>query len=101
MRLKGKLPHPDRPGHLYESPELKKAAIDDVENLLIDIITEGPPFSTSQIDVTAARTPYDAPYMERHVYVHEPDPEIEDDVRLVHPVAWVPPQVYGRRIFEN
>jgi len=102
MRLKGKPPHPDWPVHYpYESPERDSVkcpirAIDDVENYLISIITKGPP-PLLQTDVPAIRPIYDAPYIQRHVYVHEPDPEIEGDVRRVYPAAWVPPQVLGRQ----
>lgn len=102
MRLKGKPPHPDWPVHYpYESPERDSVkypirAIDDVENYLISIITKGP-LPLLQTDVPAIRPTYDAPYIQRHVHVHEPDPEIEGDVRRVHPVAWVPPQVFERR----
>jgi hypothetical protein len=99
MRLKGKPPHLDWPvRYPHESPERNSMkcpirAIDDVENYLISIITvEPPPLLISGVDVVSRPT-YDAPYIKRHVYVHEPDPEIEGDVRRVHPAAWVPPQV--------
>lgn len=101
MRLKGKPPHADWPVHYpLERPQRNSIkgpirAIDDVENYLINIITVGPPpLLISGIGTVASRPIYNAPYIERHVYVHEPDPEIEGDVRRVHPAAWVPPQVY-------
>lgn len=100
MRLKGKPPHPDWPvRYPYESPDRDSIkcpirAIDDVENYLISIITNTPS-PLLQPDVPAIRPIYDAPYMQRHVHVHEPVPEIEGDVRRVHPAAWVPPQVLG------
>lgn len=100
MRLKGKPPHPDWPVHYpYESLEHDSMkcpirAIDDVENYLVSVITIGPP-PLVETDVPTVRPTYDAPYIQRHVHVHEPDPEIEDDVRHEHPAAWVPPQVLG------
>lgn len=100
MRLRGKPPHPDWPvRYPYEDsvPSVKQPtrAIDDVENYLVSIITTGPPpLLPIATGVPTTRPTYDAPYVERHVYVHEPDPEIEeDDVRRVHPAAWAPPQV--------
>ena len=105
MRLKGKPPHPDWPvQYPYESPERDSypvRAINDVENYLISILTQGPP-TFSQTEGPEIRPTYDTPYMERHVYEYEP--EIEDDVSRVYPAVWVPPQVFGRRswkIFEN
>ncbi|XP_012541620.3 uncharacterized protein LOC105839684 [Monomorium pharaonis] len=101
MRLKGKPPHPDWPVHYpYGAPDRNSAklpirAIDDVENYLVSIITKGPP-PLLQTDVPAIRPTYDAPYIERHVHVHEPDPEVEGDVRRVHPAAWVPPQARSK-----
>lgn len=98
MRLKGKPPHPDWPVHYpYECPERNAMkcpirAIDDVENYLMSIIATQPP-PLIQTGVGVSRPTYDVPYIERHVYVHEPDPKIEGDVRRVHPAAWVPPQV--------
>lgn len=99
MRLKGKPPHPDWPvRYPHECPERNSMkcpirAIDDVENYLINIITVGPP-PLLVSGVSAVRPIYDAPYIERHVYVHTPDPTIEDDVHREHPAAWVPPQVF-------
>lgn len=107
MRLKGKPPHPDWPIHYpHESSDSMKGpirAINDVENYLVSIITEEPP---PLLETDMPRPTYDAPYMQRHVHVHEPDPEIEGDVQLVYPAAWVPPQVFGRpgcstRMLEN
>ncbi|XP_018303709.1 uncharacterized protein [Mycetomoellerius zeteki] len=101
MRLKGKQPHPDWPVYYpYESPERDSVvypirAINDVENYLISIITKGPP-TLLQTDVPAIRPTYDTPYMQRHVHVHKPDPEIEGDVHRVHPAAWVPPQARSK-----
>ncbi|XP_071644393.1 uncharacterized protein [Temnothorax longispinosus] len=101
MRLKSKPPHPDWPVHYpYEGPDRDSMmspirAIDDVENYLVSIVTKGPP-PLLQTDVPAIRPIYDAPYMQRHVHVHEPDPEIEGDVRRVHPAAWVPPQARSK-----
>ncbi|XP_067213347.1 uncharacterized protein [Linepithema humile] len=101
MRLKGKPPHLDWPVHYpHEYPERSSKcpirAIDDVENYLINIITVGPPpLLLSGVGITSRPT-YDAPYIKRHVYVHEPDPEIEGDVRRVHPAAWVPPQARSK-----
>jgi len=109
MRLKGKPPHPDWPvRYPHEGPVRNSKcpirAINDVENYLISIITVGPPpLLVSGIGVVSRPT-YDAPYVERHVHVHEPNPEIEGDVHRVHPAAWVPPQVlmsdFGNRVVE-
>lgn len=100
MRLKGKPPHPDwwPVRYPYESlkPDEMKCPIrmiDDVENYLITIITKEPPPLLYTGPVPLIRPTYDAPYMERHVYMHKPDPEVEGDVRREYPVAWVPPQV--------
>jgi len=97
MRLKGKPPHPDWPvRYPYECLERDSVcptrAINDVENYLISIITKGPP-TFLETEVPTIRKTDDIPYVQRHVYVHEPDPEIEGDVHRVHPAAWVPPQV--------
>lgn len=109
MRLKGKPPHPDWPvRYPHECPERNSMkcpirAIDDVENYLISIITtRPPPLIGTEIGAPLSRPTYDdVPYIDRHVYVHKPDPKIEDDVRRVHPAVWVPPQVRldHRRIF--
>lgn len=108
MRLKGKPPHPDWPVHYpHECPERNSMkcpirAIDDVENYLISIITTQPPsLIGTEAGAPLSRPTYDyVPYIERHVYVHEPDPKIEGDVRRVHPAAWVPPQV-RKMLIEN
>lgn len=104
MRLKGRAPHPDWPvPYPYEAPKLNdmktpNRQIDDVENYLIHIITKEP-FSFAPTDprMPVHRPIYELPYIERHVYVHEPDPEVEGDVYRTHPAVWVPPQVRGRR----
>lgn len=107
IRLKGKPPHPDWPVHYpHECPERNSMkspirTIDDIENYLISIITTQPPplIETGIGGVPLSRPTYDnVPYIERHVYVHEPDPEIEGDMRRVHPAAWVPPQVRCQKI---
>ncbi|KAL0102224.1 hypothetical protein PUN28_018634 [Cardiocondyla obscurior] len=101
MRLKGKPPHPDWPvRYPYEDPNRRPVksparAIDDVENYLVSIITKEPP-PLLHTDQPIIRPIYDAPYMQRHVFVREPDPEIEGDVRRVHPAAWVPPQARSK-----
>lgn len=102
MRLKGKPPHPDWPIR-YPYEDSKKGpirAIDDIENYLVSIITDGPP-PFSETEVPTIQPPSDEPYIQRHVHVYEPDPEIEDDIRLVFPAAWIPPQVLGRGAGEN
>ncbi|KMQ95865.1 thioredoxin domain-containing protein 6 [Lasius niger] len=106
MRLKGKPPHPDWPVHYPQSecPESNSMCpirmIDDVENYLISIITtQPPPLLQTGIGIGGVpliRPTYDAPYIERHVHVHEPDPKIEGDTRRVHPAAWVPPQARSK-----
>ncbi|XP_072747002.1 uncharacterized protein [Anoplolepis gracilipes] len=103
MRLKGKPPHPDWPVHYpHESPERNSMkypirAIHDVENYLISIITtQPPPLVQTGVTIPVPRPTYDIPYIERHVYVHEPDPAIEGDTRRVHPAAWVPPQARSK-----
>lgn len=104
MRLRGKPPHPDWPVHYpYEGldPKIKHPirAIDDVENYLVNIITkEPPPLLPVTIGVPVARPIYDKPYIERHVFVHEPDPEVEGDVQRVHPAVWMPPQVLELKV---
>lgn len=106
IRLKGKPPHPDWPVHYpYDSPdrdskECPIRAIDDVENYLVSIITKGPP-PLIQTDISIIRPIYDAPYIQRHVHVHERVLEIEGDVHRVHPAAWVPPQVLNDETPEN
>ncbi|RLU17823.1 hypothetical protein DMN91_010061 [Ooceraea biroi] len=102
MRLKGKPPHPDWPvRYPHECPKRSEMkcpirTIDDVENYLISIIMKEPPPLLQTGPVPMIRPTYDAPYMERHVYVYEPDPEVESDVRREHPVAWTPPQARSK-----
>ncbi|KAG5346189.1 TXND6 protein, partial [Acromyrmex charruanus] len=99
MRLKGKPPHPDWPvQYPYESPERDSVtypirAINDVENYLISILTQGPPIFLETED-PEIRPTYDEPYMKRHVYEYKP--EIEGDVPRVYPAAWVPPQARSK-----
>lgn len=99
MRLRGKPPHPDWPVHYpYESPDPSVKGpirtIDDIENYLISIITTTPlPLVPSGIGPPIVRPIQDLPYIQRHVCKHEPDPEIEGDVRREYPAVWVPPQV--------
>ncbi|XP_011684355.1 PREDICTED: uncharacterized protein LOC105447830 isoform X2 [Wasmannia auropunctata] len=101
MRLKGKPPHSDWPVHYpYENPECNSVkcpirAINDVENYLISIITKGPP-SLLENDEPMIRPTYNAPYIQRHKHVHEPDPKVEGDMRRVHPAVWVPPQARSK-----
>ncbi|KAL6258706.1 hypothetical protein P5V15_010656 [Pogonomyrmex californicus] len=100
MRLKGKPPHPDWPVHYpYECPERNSKcpirAIDDIENYLISIIAEEPP-PLLEAGMPVTRPTYDKPYIQRHVYIYEPDPEIEGDERREHPAAWVPPQARSK-----
>ncbi|XP_070153057.1 uncharacterized protein [Polyergus mexicanus] len=106
IRLKGKPPHPDWPvRYPHECPERDSMkcpirTIDDIENYLISIIaTQPPPLMQTGIGggVPLSRPTYDnVPYIERHVYVHEPDPEIQGDMRRVHPAVWVPPQARSK-----
>ncbi|XP_029160788.1 uncharacterized protein LOC114932651 [Nylanderia fulva] len=103
MRLKGKPPHPDWPVHYpYEGPERDSVKypirmIDDVENYLISIVTTQPlPLLQAGVGGPLIRPTYDVPYIERHVHVHAPDPEIEGDTRRVHPAAWVPPHARSK-----
>jgi len=101
MRLRGRPPHEEWPvPYPYECPPEEKCPsrkIDDIENYLISLITQAePPPLMYTGPVPPIRPIYDVPiYMDRHVYVHEPDPDIEDDVRYEYPAVWVPPQVRG------
>lgn len=95
MRLKGRRPHPDWPVSFpFECPKgIKKCPtreINDVENYLIHLLTSKEPL------LQGNAVPFNTTdsYMERHVYVHEPDPEDEEDFPRTHPAVWVPPQVF-------
>lgn len=94
MRLKGRRPHPDWPVSFpFECPKgIKRCPtreINDVENYLIHLLTSKEPL------LQGNAVPFNTTdsYMERHVYVHEPDPEDEEDFPRTHPAVWVPPQV--------
>lgn len=95
MRLKGRRPHPDWPVSFpFECPKgIKRCPtreINDVENYLIHLLTSKEPL------LQGNAVPFNTTdsYMERHVYVHEPDPEDEEDFPRSHPAVWVPPQVF-------
>lgn len=95
MRLKGRRPHPDWPVSFpFECPKgIKRCPtreINDVENYLIHLLTSKEPL------LQGNAVPFNTTdsYMERHVYVHEPDPEDEEDFPRTHPAVWVPPQVF-------
>lgn len=94
MRLKGRRPHPDWPvPYPFECPKGTKRcptrAINDVEDYLIHLLTS----TTPLIHPNAAPSSLNESYMERYVYVHEPDPEDEEDFPRTDPAVWVPPQV--------
>ncbi|XP_017762370.1 PREDICTED: uncharacterized protein LOC108552374 [Eufriesea mexicana] len=97
MRLKGRRPHPDWPvPYPFECPKGTKRcptrAINDVENYLLHLLTS----STPLIQGNTASFASEDSYMERHVYVHEPDPEDEEDFPRTHPAVWVPPQARSK-----
>ena len=94
MRLKGRRPHPNWPVPFpFECPKGTKRcptrAINDVEDYLIHLLTS----TTPLLQANAVPFSPNESYMDRHVYVHEPDPEDEEDFPRVHPAVWVPPQV--------
>lgn len=100
MRLKGRPPHPDWPVKYPvecedKSQDCPTREINDVENYLIKIIFDQPPPLVHGAGSTlpATRTVYETNFASRHVYVHEPNPEVEDDVQRTYPGVWVPPQV--------
>ncbi|XP_028522261.1 uncharacterized protein LOC107997291 [Apis cerana] len=97
MRLKGRRPHPDWPVSFpFECPKgIKRCPtreINDVENYLIHLLTSKEPL------LQGNAVPFNTTdsYMERHVYVHEPDPEDEEDFPRSHPAVWVPPQARSK-----
>ncbi|XP_076754872.1 uncharacterized protein LOC143425768 [Xylocopa sonorina] len=97
LRLKGRRPHPDWPvPYPFECPKGEKRcpsrAIDDVENYLLHLLTSKTPL----LHENAAPLSGDESYMERHVHVHEPDPEDEEDFPRTHPAVWVPPQARSK-----
>jgi len=100
MRLRGRPPHLEWPvPYPYECPtkeeECPVRKIDDIENYLINLLTQKePPPLLYTGPVAPIRPIYEVPiYMERHVYVHEADPKVEGDVSCKYPAVWVPPQV--------
>ncbi|XP_012272397.2 uncharacterized protein LOC105695435 [Orussus abietinus] len=104
MRLKGKPPHPSWPvPYPNECPEeigkenCPVRAINDVENYLLEILNNGPqpPPSWSE-DQTPPPKPEGGPYVSRHFYLHEPDPEVEEDVEKIYPAVWAPPQARSK-----
>ncbi|XP_029049566.2 uncharacterized protein LOC114879127 [Osmia bicornis bicornis] len=97
MRLKGRRPHPDWPvPYPFECPKGTKRcptrAINDVEEYLIHLLTSKTPLLIGEVHPPQ----YDSSYMNRYVYVHEPDPEDEEDFPRVDPVVWVPPQARSK-----
>ncbi|XP_068992901.1 uncharacterized protein [Neodiprion pinetum] len=101
MRLKGRPPHPDWPVKYPvecpdESTDCPVRVINDVEKYLSKIIYDEPPplIHGAGALLPPTRTSYEIKdFASRHVHVHEPDPEVEDDVKRTYPAVWVPPQV--------
>lgn len=102
MRLKGRRPHPDWPvPYPFECPKGTKRcptrAINDVEDYLIHLLTS----TTPLIHPNAVPSSLNESYMQRYVYVHEPDPEDEEDFPRTDPAVWVPPQVFLNLEYAN
>nr|XP_031844672.1 uncharacterized protein LOC116432239 [Nomia melanderi] len=97
LRLKGRRPHPDWPvPYPYECPKgatrCPTREINDVENYLSDLLNSSKPLlHESALNLNATES-----YMKRHVYVHEPDPEDQEDFRRTHPAVWIPPQARSK-----
>ncbi|XP_033322185.2 uncharacterized protein LOC117218141, partial [Megalopta genalis] len=96
LRLKGRRPHPDWPvPYPYDCP--KGAAlcptreIDDVENYLFHLLNSSKPLVHESVDLNTTES-----YMRRHVYVHEPDPEVPEDFPRQHPAVWIPSQARSK-----
>ncbi|XP_046745282.1 uncharacterized protein LOC124410720 [Diprion similis] len=104
MRLKGRPPHPDWPvkypvEYPDKSTDCPVREINDVENYLSKIIYDEPPplIHGAGTLLPPTRTSYEIKeFANRHVYVHEPDPEVEDDVKRTYPAVWVPPQARSK-----
>ncbi|CAK9821983.1 Thioredoxin domain-containing protein 6 [Anthophora retusa] len=97
MRLKGRRPHADWPvPYPYECPKGTKRCptrqINDVEEYLVHLITSTKPLIAEEVPPP----PSDSTFMERYVYVHEPDTEEEEDFARIHPAIWVPPQARSK-----
>ncbi|XP_046622709.1 uncharacterized protein LOC124306261 [Neodiprion virginianus] len=104
MRLKGRPPHPDWPVKYPvecpdESTDCPVRVINDVEKYLSKIIYDEPPplIHGAGALLPPTRTSYEIKdFASRHVHVHEPDPEVEDDVKRTYPAVWVPPQARSK-----
>ncbi|CAK9809989.1 Thioredoxin domain-containing protein 6 [Anthophora plagiata] len=97
MRLKGRRPHADWPvPYPFECPKGTKRCptrqINDVEEYLVHLITSTNPLIAEDVPPP----PSDSTFMERYVYVHEPDDEEEEDFARIHPAIWVPPQARSK-----
>ncbi|XP_076654222.1 uncharacterized protein LOC143359832 [Halictus rubicundus] len=97
LRLKGRRPHPDWPvPYPYDCPKGEARCptreIHDVENYLVQLLTSSKPLIHESVENINPPEPY----MERHIYVHEPDPEDEEDFPRQHPAVWIPPQARSK-----
>lgn len=95
MRLRGRPPHPDWPTKYpnecaRDVIKCPVRAINDVENYLLGIIEREPP---PLMSTTLVRRHFEQSFVERNFCIRRTDSEVEEDVEVTYPAAWVPPQV--------